>query len=280
MPAASTPSTTRPAARPTPPAGPSDERFLSAAGAQALAKRVIAMAQGGGDTQLVLDSTWTGNIHWARNRIDTCGDVRNTAVTCQRSINGASFAVQLNMTDDAALHAAVRRAERYLGMYPEDVSSLLTTEYTEQHLKPDIWSEATYQLDAEPRAEVVRGLIAQVEQAGLMAAGYLAVGATGRANLTSRGRAMYYPYTAAEYTVTVRDPQGTGSGWAGLSHWDWTKLDAPAITQRAIEKCLASRNPVALEPGRYTTILDPQAAAHLIGALFGNGILDRPKYEV
>jgi predicted Zn-dependent protease len=65
----------------------------------------------------------------------------------------------------------------------------------------------------------------------------------------------------------VRDTQGTGSGWAGLSSYDWNKLDAPALAQRALQKCVASRNPVALEPGRYTVILEPQAVADLVEVL-------------
>ncbi len=258
-----------------------EERFLSQEACAALAKRVIGMTKGGGHTQVVLDSSWTGNVRWARNRVSTCGDVRNDDLAIVREINGADPYpnVHLNMIDDAALEAAVRRAERILQFMPEQAGSLLEVEYTEQHLNPTIWSEPTYQLEAEARAEVARTLCAKAEQAGLLAAGYVQVGATGKAVMNSRGRAMYYPYTDAQYSVTVRDPQGTGSGWAGLSHWDWGKIDAHTVTQKAIEKCLASRNPVALEPGRYTTILEPQAAFQMIGWIFGNGGLDRESYE-
>ncbi len=257
-----------------------EERFLSREACAALAKRVIGMTTGGGHTQVVLNSSWTGNVRWARNRISTCGDVRNDDLGIIREINGADpeTQVQLNMIDDAALEAAVRRAERVLQFMPEQAGSLLEVEYTEQHLNPTIWSEATYQLEAEARAEVARTLCAKAEQAGLVAAGYVQVGATGKAVMNSRGRALYYPYTDAQYSVTVRDPHGTGSGWAGVSHWDWGKIDTAALTERAIEKCLASRNPVALEPGRYTTILEPQAAFQLIGIVF-DGRIDREMNE-
>ncbi len=263
-------------------ARPPEERFLSQEACAALAKRVIRMTRGGGHTQVVLDSSWTGNVRWARNRITTCGDVRNDNLGIIREINGADpeTQVQLNMIDDAALEAAVRRAERILQFMPEDAGSVLEVEYTEQHLNPAIWSEQTYQLEAEARAEVARTLCAKAEQAGLLAAGYVEVGATGRAVMNSRGRALYYPYTDAQYSVTVRDPQGTGSGWAGVSHWDWGKIDAHALTQKAIEKCLASRNPVALEPGRYTTILEPQAVFQLIGWVFGDGGINRHMNEL
>src|SRR6188472_4173068 len=83
------------------------------------------------------------------------------------------------------------------------------------------------------------------------------------------GVPQYAPYTQAQCSMTVRDPAGTGSGWAGLSSYDWGQIDAPALAQRALQKCLASRNPVALEPGRYTVILEPQAVADLLEVFVG-----------
>jgi predicted Zn-dependent protease len=63
--------------------------------------------------------------------------------------------------------------------------------------------------------------------------------------------------------VTVRDPKGTGSGWAGVDWSNWNRIDAQALSNIALEKCLTSRNPVAVEPGRYTVILEPQAVCDL-----------------
>ncbi len=259
-----------------PVSGPGDGRFLSEAACQALAKRVIGMAIGGGHTQVALDSVWTGAVHWARNRINVSDDVRNNDVGIIREIRGAHTAgvIHQNMIDDASLEAAMRRAERLLQLLPEIAGSVLSdVEYTEQHLNPMIWSEATYRQEAGVRAEVARSSIQIAEQAGLVAAGSITISASGRAVMNSRGRAMYYPYTGVQCSMTVRDPQGTGSGWAGVSHWDWGQIDPKAITQRAVEKCLASRNPVALEPGRYTTILEPQAVYQLVG-VFWDGNTD------
>jgi predicted Zn-dependent protease len=45
---------------------------------------------------------------------------------------------------------------------------------------------------------------------------------------------------------------------------DWGLLDAEDIGRRAAEKALASRNPVAIEPGMYTAVLEPGAVASLI----------------
>jgi predicted Zn-dependent protease len=70
-------------------------------------------------------------------------------------------------------------------------------------------------------------------------------------------------------TTTVRYADGTGSGWGGGAHWDVAKLDAAAMGRTAMEKARASRNPVAIEPGRYTVILEPTAVGNLVQLLLG-----------
>jgi predicted Zn-dependent protease len=93
---------------------------------------------------------------------------------------------------------------------------------------------------------------------------------------------LYDTATSARYTVTVRDSAGTASGWAGVDHSDWTRIDAVALSQRALEKCLTSLNPVTIEPGRYTVVLEPQAVHDLIRVALQKEIfvrLDNEKYD-
>jgi predicted Zn-dependent protease len=68
---------------------------------------------------------------------------------------------------------------------------------------------------------------------------------------------------------TPFDSDGTGSGWAAADHPDWSQVDAKAVADRAISKARLSRNPVAIEPGRYTVVLEPQAVGDLV-QLIGN----------
>ncbi|MCU0626270.1 MAG: metallopeptidase TldD-related protein, partial [Gemmatimonadaceae bacterium] len=77
----------------------------------------------------------------------------------------------------------------------------------------------------------------------------------------------YHRGTTANYTLTVRTTDGTGSGWAGAETVAASKMDAEGLATRAIEKARLSRNPVAIEPGRYTVILEPQAVGDLVQLL-------------
>ena len=255
--------------------------FLSESECHDLLQRLTHFAKGGGTTGMTIRSRWAGNVRWARNQISTTGDVRNDWITVERARAGAptNFGararVVINDSADGALMAAARRAERLVAFYPEPLDNLEHRVPLESATTPQLFSTATFQLDATQRAAAAQQLIQAAAQAGLLSAGYLEVSATSIAALDTLGRVRYFQYTQAQYSVTVRDPKGRGSGWAGLDSHDWPTIDASHLTQVALEKCLQSRTPVAIEPGRYTTILEPQAVCDFIGQLVFGSALDR-----
>ncbi len=136
--------------------------------------------------------------------------------------------------------------------------------------KAAIWSDATYAVTPEVRGEVARTLVAKAEAQGMQSAGYIEMRAGARTLMHSERidtpapwDIPYAAWTQAQCSMTVRSPDGTGSGWAGLSGHDWARIDSDGLAQRALDKCLTSQHPVTLEPGRYTVILEPQAVADL-----------------
>lgn len=252
-------------------------RFLSQQECMALAKRVMSFAVGGGDTFVGIDSEWSGHVRWARNQISTSGDVRKNEIGVNRMIRGAVGGVGINQIDGASLQAAVRRAERQIAMTDENPLFVFRQYFPQTYLTPDIWSDATYALMAEERADTMHALVGSAQAAKMLSAGFLRVRANGLGFITTEGASRYFPHTRAQYSVTVRDPKGVGSGWAGVDWYDWTKIDGARISEIALDKCLRSRNPVAVEPGRYTAILEPQAVCDLVSPLVG--LLSRPRNE-
>ena len=289
-----------------------ESRFLSESECGELAARAAKLAVGGGETGIRIETTWTGNIRYARNQILSSGDVRNhPTVLVTRSIRGATATVWSNQIDDAPLEAAIRRCERALkfkaetggppfqeyfvkpavaGLNESDVKKAryetldsdianLTIQTPEVHARPKIFYDTTYGLEADARAAAVAPLVEHARKAGMLAAGYIQVSAHGRAVIDTWGRALYYPYTRAQFSVTVRDPKGIGSGWAGIDWADWTRVDAMRLSEIALDKCLRSRNPVAVEPGRYTAILEPQAVHTLMVEVMGPITFERESAE-
>jgi predicted Zn-dependent protease len=260
-------------------------RFLSQSDCQALMKRIADIAEGGGETFVRVRSTWTGNLRWARNRIVSSGDVRNNVISIHRRIRGAGATVTVNQIDEQHLANAVRRAEQLLVLQPE--APILPWDRPmapqESYQKTEVWFDKTYALDASERVSAMQTSIQPVLEEKLIAAGYIQVSAEGRALMSTYGDSVYFSSTYAQYSTTIRNPYGTASGWAGVDWNDWARVNVQEISARALEKCKQSQNPVIIEPGRYTTILEPQAVCDLLAPLFqpGNHLpLDRQRTEI
>jgi predicted Zn-dependent protease len=234
---------------------------------RAFAARVVAMGKGGGETRLNFDSTWSGYTRWARNRVSVSGDRTNNTLTIGRSIHGDGQYVTLNALDDTSVRTAMAYLERSIALYRR----AYLQDFAEppfqgsDYLHPKLWFDTTLSLDGARRAEAAQHAIAPAERAGFLAAGFLAASASGVAvHRPALQMALYYPVTEAQYSVTVRDAGGNGSGWAGVNWNDWSRVDAAHLSTVALEKCIKSQNPVRIEPGRYTAILEPQAVYDLV----------------
>jgi predicted Zn-dependent protease len=226
----------------------------------------MQLSTGGGEVQLAVRSSWTGNLRWARNESTTSGDTTYHNVTITRYIGGAQASATTNQVDDESLRSCIRRAE-YRVRYRNPDPDAPPLRQGEKYVATDLWSDATFGLDADARAGIQQRLVGPAVAEQLYSFGYLEIAGVGNGVMNSAGLFAYQPQTRAEFSVTVRNPKATGSGWAGTENNDWRKIDAEEITRRAMAKCKESANPVAIEPGRYTVILEPQAVGDLMVVL-------------
>jgi predicted Zn-dependent protease len=159
---------------------PATDRFLSSDGCRAMGDRIIAMTSGGGTSYVGLTSSWRGNLRWARNRVSTGGETQLTQTVIGRTIHGATGMAVTNSLDDGALQRTVRHAEALLRLQdesPEHYPDIPPV--THPHVRPTLWFDATYAVDAEARGDVAEAQIRPAEAAGLLAAGYVETAAIG-----------------------------------------------------------------------------------------------------
>jgi len=86
--------------------------------------------------------------------------------------------------------------------------------------------------------------------------------------MNSKGLFAYNSSTNVAFSITVRTQDGKGSGYATKGYNDISKLDTKAATQIATDKAIMSATAKAIEPGKYTVILEPTAAAVLVERIF------------
>ena len=240
---------------------------LSRAECEAITKRVLGFSTAD-ECRVSVNSGMRQNTRFAVNQISTAGDDYNASVNI-RSVFGKKVAnVSVNRLDDASLRAAVQNCERIARLAPDDPE--LMPELSPQSYQDSVvWSDATASLEPEARASAVRAISDAARRAGLVSTGYLEAQAGSLAVANNKGLFAYARNTATAFTTTVRTPDGTGSGWAGASDNDFGRINPRELGARAIEKAQRSMNPVAIEPGRYTVVLEPTAVANLVQLIAG-----------
>jgi len=242
--------------------------YLSRDEARAIAERTLGSSTAE-QARVTINSGATGNTRFAANQISTSGDVTDTTVTVTSAYGRRTASSTTNRLDDASLRTAVQTSERLAGLSPEDPEYL-------GELGPmpvperDAVFASTADLSPEARARAAAQVTSPATERSLVATGYIAHGTGSSAVMTTAGHFAYQASSNANFTTTVRTPDGTGSGWAGAGLFDWNELDAPALAAGAIEKAERSREPRDVEPGRWVTILEPTAVANLVGLMMGS----------
>lgn len=236
---------------------------ISQADAQALIERVVKMSKAD-SIHVQIDDGTTTNLRFADNRVSTAGTVQDSGVVVISAFGPKHAAVQTNDISDEGLRHAVTQSEALAKLAPDDPEAMPELG-PQQYKSSDAYFTSTAEASADQRARAAMTALEPSRAAGdLKAAGYLEVRARATAIGNSKGMFGYHPYTTANYTLTVRTSDGTGSGWAGAEVNDWAKLDFAALGAHAIEKARASRSPVAVEPGHYTVVMEPQAVGDLV----------------
>ncbi len=254
------------------PAGSSP--LLSREAAKALTDRVL-MLSSAEQTRVTIVSTWSGNTRFADASITTSGGVTDTMVTVTVAIGKRQASSSTNVLDEASLKRTVDLAIRLARLSPDD-PELMRELGPQMYATPNAFVESTADLDPEARASAVRRTITAATEAGkpagqIFTAGFLEANAQVTVVATSNGLFAYHRSTDADFSVTARTPDGTGSGWARSGARDWNAVDAAAVGRIAAQKAVASRNPQAIEPGLYTAVLEPQAVNDLV-PLLGNAL--------
>lgn len=236
--------------------------ILSEAQAKTILDKVIALSTAD-QISAQLSGGISGNVRFARNDISTSGIVDDTELGVQVSFGKRVGTATINQFDDASLERVVRRAESLARLAPENPEFMPVV--GKQTYKPtQTYSEATAALTAEARAKIAEASILPCRKQKLVAAGFLEDGHSFFAHANSNGNFGYQQSTFADYTCTVRTEDGRGSGWVGTNVKDVSKFDAGADVQIAMRKAAASVDAKALEPGKYTVILEPAAVAGLV----------------
>ena len=223
--------------------------------AQNLLKQVLGYSTAD-ECEVSLSGGMSGNIRYARNSVSTAGAADTASLAVEARFGKRSGVATCNEFDEATLRRCVQRAEEIARLAPE------SPEYVpllgpQTYLNPP--SSAPTVLSPTNRAQLAADSINLCAAKNLTAAGFLDGGTSFRAMRNNKGLEAYQQSTSTDFSVTVRTADGLGSGYAVADYTDPTKLSTKTLTQRAADKATGSLGARAIEPGKYTVILEPAA---------------------
>ena len=239
--------------------------ILTRAEAEEVAKRALANSPAE-ETRVSINSSARADTRFAVNQVTTSGENRDTSVTITAFVGGRAASVNTNRLDEASLTAAARQATEIAKLVPPNPERM--PELGPQHYPPEKSRVITLPTPAE-RAAAAKKVTERARAAGLVATGFIECRAGATALANSKGLFAYDSSASVTMTATVRTSDGTGSGWACSDGDSFDQIDADRVGETAVEKARTSRNPVAIEPGRYVTILEPTAVGNLVQLIAG-----------
>jgi predicted Zn-dependent protease len=236
---------------------------------KAITDKVIDMASAADAVEVNFSGGERSGTRWANSSITTNLVQYDREVTVTVRLGQKTGNADTRDLTDSGLRAMIDEAmaEAREAEDQDDLPELLGPQ---QYMPVDATLPGLVNFGPAERARMVRDSLDISESHGVVGAGYIPKSDQANCDANSKGLFAYYRAAEAGFVLTCRMADGSGSGWAGITGIkDVSMIDAKALTEVAAQKALRSRAPRAIEPGRYTVILEPRANARFLSLMTG-----------
>ncbi|WP_372790955.1 TldD/PmbA family protein [Paraconexibacter sp.] len=236
-----------------------------------LAERTLAFVDG--EAQVTVQHERSLLSRFARSTPTQATAVEDTGVSVLVVCDGHTGSAATNDLSDDGLRAAASRASQAARSAaraaggPGEHPGLPTPAEAGTPAAHDGHDAATATLDPGPAGAALRAAFAATAEHGLEAFGIWTAGEVETSIATTSGIRVTDAVTDAYLKVIARDRDGR-SGWGASAAFAASGLDADAVARQAIQR-VAREEPVALPPGAYPVVLEPDAVGSLVEMLGG-----------
>lgn len=211
-----------------------------------------------GQAEVMLDQSIRPLTRIANNTIHQNVEVADSSVSLRVDIGDRSGRATTNQFDEGSLKKLARQAAEAAGAIGVD-QGLPPMAGPQRYRPMKGYSEATAFVEPAKRAAMVKKAVDLAKRSKVELAGLVSNTGSLHAMANTKGLFAYHRQTSATMEITAR--QGLAAGRAEQTVRSIARLNPEKVASRAIAKCLGSVKPRELEPGTYTVILEPEAAA-------------------
>jgi len=235
--------------------------FLSQEEALALIEFAIAESQADG-VFISLSASETALSRFSENQISQNVRKNTFSITVTSYFGKRSASASTTELDQNAIAQTLRRGEDLARIAPEDpewVELLPQQTYSE---RTPAFDQATATLSPLQKGEIIQQVCSLSQDAGVNGSGTLSTQVSLYALGNSAGLRGCDRTTEADFSFTARIDNG--SSWNRCTAWSIEQLPIIELTEKVVQRAIASANPQAIEPGDYTVIFEPTAFASLL----------------
>lgn len=236
---------------------------------KAITDKIFNMAKGVDSVEVDLNGAERSGTRWANSTITTNLVQFDRQLTISVRIGQKTASASTRDFSDSSLQASINEAIEAAKARP-DSPNLPELLGPQTYIPVDAALPSGVNFGPRERALMVKESIDISEQMGVLGSGYIPKTYQTTCTANTKGLFAFYSYAETGFILTCRMADGTGSGWAGTTGIkDVSSINAGELTRVAADKALKSRKAKALEPGRYTVILEPRANARLLSLMTG-----------
>ena len=233
---------------------------MEADGRSAIAARVLARSRADA-TEAIVTSEHRALTRFTHEFIHQNVDVENVSVRVRAIVDGRTGVASTNATDDASIDAVVTRAVEMAAFAPRDLELPQLGTAASFTAPRGAYVPSTANASADQRAQIAAAIFNQAVTNGCWCSGYVTTATGGMTIVTSAGATASFDGT--ECGANVKMTAGNSTGFAERYSTDVHDLDGIALGARAAKKARASADPIGVDPGEWTVILEPAAFGEL-----------------
>jgi PmbA protein len=209
---------------------------------------------------------------FAQNRVHQNVVQKDYVLTVKVSDGSRSGIATCNIFDGDNLEYVVKKAEKILKHVRED-EFYQPPQFPQKitYSKAQKYFEKTAELSPEERAQVVLKIVNQVEQEKIIASGTVVNGDAMLAYGSSAGSFCYDKWTFAHFTLTLTNKNDWTTYYSDSNN-NFEELEIDAGVSQALKRLNWEKEPLVLNPGKYTVLLEPTAAKTFLSYLAAMGL--------
>ena len=236
---------------------------------KALTDKVLNMAKADA-VEVEFNGGERSGTRWANSTITVNLVQKDQQISVNLRLGNKTGSASTREFDDESLKAMIDEAADAAKSARENPNLPPLVKGPQDYMPVDAALPAMVKFGPGERAEMVRKSVAVCDKKGALGSGYIPKNYQTTCSANSEGLFAYYQYAEAGMILTCRTQDGRGSGWAGITGVkDLSLIDAAKISEIAADKAVKSQKPRALEPGRYTVILESRPAARFLSLMTG-----------